>query len=146
MSEPLFVYGTLLPGHLRWGMLLAHAIDQWPAVTPGQLYDTGNGWPAAAFDTGRGAQVADEPVVRGWIVVVDPPDLMGLFAEMDAMEGIATPPDPAVDPYVRLRVATRPLADARERPPTITWGWSYHVTSVEPSWSAISEWTDQEEH
>src|SRR4051794_28689689 len=47
--DALFVYGTLMPGHLRWSMLAPHATDQRPATVPGTLYDTGNGWPAAVF-------------------------------------------------------------------------------------------------
>src|SRR4051794_24797609 len=29
--DALFVYGTLMPGHLRWRMLAPHAIDHRPA-------------------------------------------------------------------------------------------------------------------
>jgi gamma-glutamylcyclotransferase (GGCT)/AIG2-like uncharacterized protein YtfP len=48
----LFVYGTLLPGEERWRFLapvvLGHGV---PDTAPGDLYDTGLGYPAARFGT-----------------------------------------------------------------------------------------------
>jgi gamma-glutamylcyclotransferase (GGCT)/AIG2-like uncharacterized protein YtfP len=46
----LFVYGTLMPGHLRWPMIRAHVLGAEDAAVPGVLYDTGYGYPAARFD------------------------------------------------------------------------------------------------
>lgn len=49
----LFVYGTLRPGDVRWSFL-----EPWVADTgiddavPGQLFDTGLGYPAAVFEPG----------------------------------------------------------------------------------------------
>ncbi len=47
----LFAYGTLLPGDARWGFLQPFAVDKGtPDSADGQLYDTGEGYPAAVFD------------------------------------------------------------------------------------------------
>lgn len=47
----LFVYGTLLPGDVRWPLLRPFVVDDgWPDRVPGRLYDTGEDFPAAVFD------------------------------------------------------------------------------------------------
>ena len=47
----LFVYGTLLPGELRWPFLEPFVLGEGtPDTVAGVLYDTGHGYPAAAFD------------------------------------------------------------------------------------------------
>ena len=50
MIEHLFVYGTLLPGEVRWQYLEPFVIDdgQQDCAT-GTLFDTGEGYPAALF-------------------------------------------------------------------------------------------------
>ncbi|MCA1833773.1 MAG: gamma-glutamylcyclotransferase [Actinomycetota bacterium] len=46
---PVFVYGTLLPGQWYWSRI-NRWVDRWePAEVHGKLYDTGLGYPAAAF-------------------------------------------------------------------------------------------------
>ena len=48
----LFVYGTLLPGEERWRFLVPFVVGQGvPDTAPGDLYDTGLGYPAARFGT-----------------------------------------------------------------------------------------------
>ena len=48
----LFVYGTLLPGEQRWRFLAPVVVGQGvPDTAPGDLYDTGLGYPAARFGT-----------------------------------------------------------------------------------------------
>lgn len=48
----LFVYGTLLPGEERWGFLEPYVASSGRRlVIPGDLYDTGYGYPAAVFET-----------------------------------------------------------------------------------------------
>ena len=48
----LFVYGTLLPGEVRWPFLEPFVVGEGIADTvAGVLYDTGQGYPAAAFAT-----------------------------------------------------------------------------------------------
>ena len=45
----MFVYGTLMPGDSRWSALEPFA-ERWEdATAPGQLWDTGRGYPAATF-------------------------------------------------------------------------------------------------
>lgn len=54
MSDPtatLFVYGTLLPGDIRWPILEPFAADEGVSdAVRGQLFDTGLDYPAAIFD------------------------------------------------------------------------------------------------
>ena len=128
--DALFVYGTLMPGHLRWPMLAADAIDQRPATVPGTLYDTGRGWPAAVFGltaTGR--------TVPGWVVWFPVRSLGALLPALDEMEGIGPIPDRSTDPYVRIRVPVDSVTEA----------WAYHATHTRSSWRAIDAWVDQAE-
>jgi gamma-glutamylcyclotransferase (GGCT)/AIG2-like uncharacterized protein YtfP len=46
----LFVYGTLMPGEIRWRYLSPYAVSWRRATAPGRLWDTGYGYPAAKFD------------------------------------------------------------------------------------------------
>lgn len=49
----LFVYGTLRPGDVRWPMLQPWVADLGvDDAVPGQLFDTGLGYPAAIFGQG----------------------------------------------------------------------------------------------
>ncbi|WP_426574123.1 gamma-glutamylcyclotransferase family protein [Aquihabitans sp. McL0605] len=128
-QDALFVYGTLMPGHLRWWMLAPHAVAHRPAVVPGTLYDTGDGWPAAAFGTASGR------TVPGWVVWFDAAVLAGLLPELDRMEGIGPVPDRRNDPYVRIRVPIDSVTEA----------WGYHATTMHSSWRPIDAWLDQPE-
>ena len=48
----VFVYGTLLPGDVRWPLLAPFVVDHgWSDRAAGRLYDTGLDYPAAVFDT-----------------------------------------------------------------------------------------------
>ena len=56
--DQLFVYGTLLPGDVRWPILEPFAVDGGVAdAVRGTLFDTGLDYPAAIFDTGSTALV-----------------------------------------------------------------------------------------
>lgn len=47
----VFVYGTLLPGQVRWRHLERFVVDDGVAdAVTGRLFDTGRGYPAALFD------------------------------------------------------------------------------------------------
>lgn len=81
MALPIFVYGTLMPGHLRWGVLEPHAVGWRPAAVEGHLYDTGEGWPAAVFTPG-------EDLVRGWAVDLDAAVADVVMAHLDEVEGV----------------------------------------------------------
>lgn len=98
VAELLFVYGTLLPGHLRWSIIEPFTRSHTVATTAGTLYDTGNGWPAAVFG-------GDGLGVRGAAVSLRGARFDDLLLELDAMEGIGAIPDASVDPYARIRVA-----------------------------------------
>jgi gamma-glutamylcyclotransferase (GGCT)/AIG2-like uncharacterized protein YtfP len=49
--DHLFVYGTLLPGDVRWPLLRPFVVDDgWSDTVEGRLFDTGLDYPAALFD------------------------------------------------------------------------------------------------
>lgn len=124
----LFVYGTLMPDHLRWPMLSPWASAWGPTTVPGELWDTGNGWPAARLVDGPDR-------VPGWWVRFEPGALDARLADLDAMEGIGDPPDPTLDPYVRVVVTVAGVGAA----------WAYHATRREPHWRRIDRWEGQAE-
>ena len=130
LHDALFVYGTLMPGHLRWPMLEPHAIDHGQARVPGTLYDTGNGWPAAAFGL-----TPDERHVPGWVVWFSTGTLQILLPTLDEVEGIGPTPNAALDPYVRIRVPIDSVTEA----------WAYHATRRRSSWRVIDAWLDKPE-
>jgi gamma-glutamylcyclotransferase (GGCT)/AIG2-like uncharacterized protein YtfP len=48
----LFVYGTLQPGDVRWHFLEPFVVDEGrPDSAPGQVFDTGLGYPGAQFES-----------------------------------------------------------------------------------------------
>lgn len=126
----LFLYGTLMPGHLRWWMVEADVVDRRAMRVPGLLYDTGNGWPAAVF-----RRVGPEHTIPGWVVWLRPGSEERLLAELDEMEGVSSPPDPIVDVFERLRVRIDGVSEA----------WAYHASTVHPHWRQIGAWMDQTE-
>lgn len=79
----LFVYGTLLPGHLRWPILEPFVAAHHPATVVGSLFDTGFGYPAARFD--------DEPgsgrIVEGVVVHLHAHRATEAWSTLDAVEG-----------------------------------------------------------
>ncbi|HXH56402.1 gamma-glutamylcyclotransferase family protein [Iamia sp.] len=81
MAPPLFVYGTLMPGHLRWGVLEQHAVGWRPAAVEGRLHDTGEGWPAAVF-------VPGDDLIRGWAVDLRPEVAEVVMVHLDEVEGV----------------------------------------------------------
>jgi gamma-glutamylcyclotransferase (GGCT)/AIG2-like uncharacterized protein YtfP len=141
MELDLFVYGTLMPGHLRWSMLAGHAIDRVRATAPGRLFDTGEGWPAAQFTALVAAKGGDGAVetIPGWLIRVDPPQPDELLTVLDAMEGISEPPVPAADPYLRVEVEV--VLSSGER----VVAWAYHATRVGPHWQPIDRWQGADE-
>lgn len=50
VASHVFVYGTLLPGHLRWPSIRRWVVAHHDDTVAGRLYDTGHGYPAACFD------------------------------------------------------------------------------------------------
>lgn len=122
MALSLFVYGTLMPGHLRWAVLEPHALSWRPAAVEGHLYDTGEGWPAAVF-------VPGEDLVRGWAVDLDPAVADVVMAHLDDVEGV----DQGL--FRRVEVA---LLDGE---PVV----AYELGTSPDALRRIQEWTDQVE-
>jgi gamma-glutamylcyclotransferase (GGCT)/AIG2-like uncharacterized protein YtfP len=75
----LFVYGTRMPGDLRWPALRPYAVATEPATAPGRVWDTGRGYPAARFDDGSAE-------VRGVVVTVAPARMAEAVAALDRIE------------------------------------------------------------
>lgn len=134
--DALFTYGTLMPGHLRWWMLERHATTTRSATVAGTLYDTGHGWPAAAFvDAGPGPAAAPPAAeVPGVLVRFRAGALGALLAALDRMEGVSDPPDPGRDPYRRIVLAV----DGEP-------AWAYHASVVPLGWTVIERWEGQVE-
>src|SRR5918993_3900152 len=75
----LFVYGTLMPGRLRWPHVADLVAETRPATVPGTLYDTGRGYPALLL-TGSSA-------VEGVLLGVRDEDAPGVLTLLDEVEG-----------------------------------------------------------
>jgi len=75
----VFVYGTLMPGHLRWDLIRGWVAAVGAATVAGGLYDTGSGYPAARFDEpGR---------VEGWLLTLHPAGRPAALRAFDQIEG-----------------------------------------------------------
>lgn len=84
MSDPLidvlFVYGTLQPGDVRWHLLEPYVLDAGrPDAVPGELFDTGLGYPAARFGAPAG-------VIHGRCYTLRSELLDGALTVLDAEE------------------------------------------------------------
>jgi gamma-glutamylcyclotransferase (GGCT)/AIG2-like uncharacterized protein YtfP len=123
VTEPakLFVYGTLMPGRLRWPILAPFANCHRPALVSGRLYDSGNGWPVAVF--------GPEGVIPGVLVDLDPSRVDEALPILDEVEGTAT------DLLRRIEVVT---ADGDR-------AWTYHCPHVVDGLAPIERWADQPE-
>jgi gamma-glutamylcyclotransferase (GGCT)/AIG2-like uncharacterized protein YtfP len=149
VPNAIFVYGTLMPGHLRWGLIAPFAPAHRPATVPGALFDTGRGWPATWFREPVGARLASRPealahvaaaTVPGWLVELEPAAVDALMARLDEVEGAVLDPgdeDPAALPgdYRRVVVTTDDGTEA----------WAYEALAVDPRWPVIAAWTGQAE-
>ena len=113
----LFVYGTLMPGRLRWGLLSPVAVSTVADSVDGQLYDTREGWPAAQFG-GSGS-------IPGWVIGVLPVDLVELRPVLDEVE----------TGFRRVPVRTVGGLEA----------WGYEVVEVGAGWPAIDRWEGRAE-
>jgi gamma-glutamylcyclotransferase (GGCT)/AIG2-like uncharacterized protein YtfP len=115
----LFVYGTLMPGRLRWPILERFAIASREALVPGTIYDSGEGWPVAVF-----ADLDD--VVPGVLVDLDPSSLEDALPILDDVE------DTATDKLRRI-VVTTTEGDA---------AWAYHHPAEVVGLARIESWHD----
>lgn len=83
MTDPpaaLFVYGTLMPGQLRWPVLEPYSVATQLAQTAGRLWDTGSGYPAARFDPAAGD-------IPGVVVRIAPDRVADVILMLDGIEG-----------------------------------------------------------
>jgi gamma-glutamylcyclotransferase (GGCT)/AIG2-like uncharacterized protein YtfP len=129
VSTWVFVYGTLMPGHLRWEVLAPHAAEHRAAEVTGMLWDTGRGWPAL--------QVADELIERrgldrravpGHLVRLTDEAAARVLDTLDEIEGV----DRGL--YRRVLVAV----DGTE-------AWTYETLEPTDGWQPIPAWTDRNE-
>jgi gamma-glutamylcyclotransferase (GGCT)/AIG2-like uncharacterized protein YtfP len=113
----LFVYGTLMPGRLRWPILERFAVASRDARVPGTIYDSAEGWPVAVF--------ADrDEVVPGVLVDLDPSTLDQALQILDDVE------DTATDTLRRIIVTTTE-GDA---------AWAYHHPAEVVGLERIDAW------
>ena len=115
----LFVYGTLMPGRLRWPLLEPFATGHQPAGVAGRLFHSGQGWPVATLDDHTVATV-----VPGILVAVDRQRLEACLELIDDVE------DTATDELRRVCVVTT-AGDA---------AWAYHFTRPVDGLKAIERW------
>lgn len=173
MPTLVFVYGTLMPGHLRWPLLEPHAVASRRAEVRGLLFDTGRGWPAARFNEPLGAHPIPHPRigtiagagtgagttaarVPGWLVELVDSAAAEVLALLDEVEDatvdhragwppVGGPPDGG-----RVRPA-RPAAGPGEyrrirvRTEVTEEAWAYETLSVHETWSLVAAWADQSE-
>lgn len=79
----VFVYGTLMPGQIRWPLLAPFSAgDPVRDAVAGRLLDTGRGYPALV-DLGAPG------TVTGYRIGLDPRRLEEALALLDAVEGVA---------------------------------------------------------
>lgn len=101
----LFVYGSLLPGQSNWHWLEPWVTDHGePATVPGDLFDTGHGWPAAVFGDGPATVV-------GRVFTLRPETCTEALRVLDEFEDVPT------GKYARIEVCTDRGVTA----------WAYHA-------------------
>lgn len=90
----LFVYGTLMPGRLRWPLLDPFASHHRPAEVVGRLFDSGRGWPVAVFPPPPPLPPATRPAqdastVPGHLVTLCAEQIGQALRRLDEIEGTA---------------------------------------------------------
>lgn len=75
----MFVYGTLMPGELRWPALERFAAGWERASARGRMWDSGHGYPAVRFD-------GDGPAVPGVLVTLAADRVAEAVAVLDDIE------------------------------------------------------------
>ena len=114
MIHHVFVYGTLLPGDVRWRYLQQFVTDEGTVdAVDGSLYDTGFDYPAAVFEGPEAAEGAvNGAVILGRTFEVAPELLDDCLAVLDVEEDIAG------GRYRRVAIRTHGGADV----------WAYEYT------------------
>lgn len=99
MADVLFVYGTLMPGHLRWPLIERYVADARPAAVAGRLFDTGHDFPAATFDDGDGRCEGDDgrSEIEGYVLTFTDRHHDLAWRTVDRIEG---------DLYLKVAVVT----------------------------------------
>lgn len=77
----LFVYGSLKPGGHFYPRLEPYVVDSQTAFIQGELYDTGNGWPAVKLDDN------DLWQVEGVMYSINDEDWDIVLSHLDLIEG-----------------------------------------------------------
>ena len=95
-APAVFVYGTLLPGHLRWSLVAPFVATSHTAWASGWLFDTGRHYPAALFAGGHeGGAGAAAGEVHGAVLVLRPERTIAALEVLDLVEG---------DEYSRIEI------------------------------------------
>ena len=115
----LFVYGTLMPGRLRWPQLADVVAERRPGAVAGTLYDTGHGYPALVL-AGAGR-------VEGWLLGMAPAVAAAVMAALDEVEG----------PSYRQAPVT-----AADGTPAVTYEWIDPVAGFMP---LAGRWESEDE-
>lgn len=79
-GQAVFVYGTLMPGHVHHPAIEPYVSTRRLARVRGRLYDTGRGFPAAVFG-------GDDGEVEGWLLRLRPGAVGRALAVLDRIEG-----------------------------------------------------------
>ena len=99
----VFVYGTLLPGEVRWPFLEPFVVDEGRIDNvAGVLYDTGEGYPAASFDRAVGGNFS----ITGCVFELRAEESERALAELDEVE------EAVAGLYNRVTVTTAGGVDA----------------------------------
>ena len=124
----LFVYGTLMPGRLRWPLVAGDVADRRPASVPGTLYDTGHGYPAFLAAAQAPAPARGDGLVHGWLLGFADDRADEVMARLDEGEGPS---------YARAQVA------ATDGTGAVTYAWGGPVpdgfTALAGRWESADE-------
>lgn len=123
----LFVYGTLMPGRLRWPILEPFAAGRRAANARGLIFDSGRGWPVAVLAGPAMGTEAELDVVPGYVVDLDARRIDEALVILDDVE------DTATDTLRRVVVTTTAGEDA----------WAYHFTEATTGLHRIDRWHAQ---
>lgn len=119
-----FVYGTLMRGECNHAVVARHGLVRVQvARVPGELFDTGEGYPAMRLSSGASAV---------WGELVEPVDLEAATRAMDELEGYEGP-GVAGNEYERVLVEVTVDADSRVCP-----AWVYVCARDLPAQARIA--------
>lgn len=123
-TNKVFVYGTLMPGMERWdGVMETLAETIQPALVQGKLFDTGHGYPVAAFNDADD----EDGCIPGWVVTIKPALVDQAIMLLDQIEHTAD------DLYRRIPLYVDEHAC-----------WAYHWPWSTANFNRINQWVKQE--